>query len=355
MSFLSGRIPRGILGVSVVLLGTFLTACGGGGGGGGAPVIIPPPPKFTALTPVLTSGRAAHTGTLLNDGKVLLAGGFSSTIFPAAALNTAELYDPVANTFTALTSRMRSARTDHAATRLVDGRILLTGGQTNNNNGDGTNTAELFDPATQTFTPVTATMASPRGAHASVLLGTGRVLIMGGYNNSSISLDTAELFDPSTQTFTALASRMAAGRAALDATPLANGMILLTGGSSSRNVFDTAELFDPATQSFTAISATMTAIREGHGSSRLANGSVLVSGGGILGSNPPSALAALNTAELFDPSTQRFSAISDRMSAPRMAHTQTSLSSGSVLLTGGGYLNSGGSFVILNTAETFTP
>ncbi len=185
--------------------------------------------SFTALTPVLTSRRAGHTATLLNDGKVLITGGFSATTLPAPALNTAELYDPATNTFTALTSRMQSARTTHAATRLADGRVLLTGGQ-NNNNGDGTNTAELFDPATQTFTSVTAVMSSPRGGHASVLLGDGSVLVMGGFNNSCTSLDTAEVFDPSTQTFTALTSRMAAGRSELDATLLANGMVLLTGG-----------------------------------------------------------------------------------------------------------------------------
>ena len=227
---------------------------------------------------------------------------------------------------------MQSARTSHAATRLADGRVLLTGGQTNSD-GDGTNTAELFDPATQTFTSVTAVMTSPRGGHASVLLGDGRVLVMGGFNNSCTSLNTAEVFDPSTQTFAALTSRMAASRYELAATLLANGMVLLTGGGSCDNTFDTAELFDPTTQSFTAISATMTALREGHGSSRLTNGSVLVSGGGTDVSN----IVVFNTAELFDPSTQRFSAISERMTATRFGHTQTTLSSGSVLLTGGLY------------------
>jgi len=354
MSFLSDRTLRGILGMSIVLLGTLLSACGGGGGGGGTPVNNPPPPKFTALTPVLTSGRAMHTATLLSDGKVLITGGFSAATVPAPALNTAELYDPAANTFTALTNRIQSARTSHAATRLADGRVLLTGGQTNND-GDGTNTAELFDPANQTFTSVTAVMTSPRGGHASVLLGDGRVLVMGGFNNSCTSLNTAEVFDPTNQSFTALTSMMAAGRSELEATALANGMILLTGGGSCDNTFDTAELFDPTNQSFTAISATMTALRGGHGSGLLANGSVLVSGGGTDGSNPPSTLVVLNTAELFDPSTQRFSAMSDRMTAPRGWHTQTTLSSGSVLLTGGLNFNSSGSLVILDSAETFTP
>ena len=352
MSFLSDRTFRGILGASIALLVTFLPACGGGGGGGGT--TPPTSPKFTALTPVLTSGRAGHTATLLSDGKVLIAGGFSAATIPAPGLDTAELYDPAANTFTALTGKMQSARTSHAATRLADGRVLLTGGQTNND-GDGTNTAELYDPAAQTFTSVTAAMTSPRGGHASALLGNGNVLVMGGFNNSCTSLNTAEVFDPSTQTFTALTSSMAAGRSEISATPLANGMVLVTGGGSCRNSFDTAELFDPTTQSFAAIAATMSTLRGSPGSSRLGNGAVLVSGGGTAGSSPPATLVALNTAELYDPASKTFSVISERMIAQRIKHAQTTLSNGSVLLTGGANVNSSGSLVVLNSAEIFTP
>ncbi len=99
----------------------------------------------------------------------------------------------------------------------------------------------------------------------------------------------------------------------------------------------------------------MTTIRGGHGSSRLTNGSVLVSGGGIDESDPPLTFVVLDTAELFEPSTQRFSAISERMTTPRFWHTQTTLSGGSVLLTGGLNFNSSGSLVILDSAETYTP
>lgn len=329
-----------------------LSGCDGGGKET-PPVDQQASPSFTALTPTLTSKRAAHTATLLNDGKVLITGGFSAAALPAPALDTAELYDPVTNTFTAIADRMRSVRTSHAATRLADGRVLLTGGQTNNN-GDGTATAELFDPATQTFTSVTAAMASPRGGHASVLLNDGKVLVMGGYNNDCASLNSAEVFDPSTQLFTAVASTMATGRSELEAISLANGMVLLTGGGSCDSTFDTAELFDPATQSFTAISATMTALRGGHGAGRLSNGSILVSGGGTTGSSPPSTLVSLDTAELFDPSTQKFSAISKKMTVPRFMHTQTTLSDGTALLTGGVYVNTG-VLVTLDSAELFTP
>lgn len=310
--------------------------------------------RFEPLSSKLTSKRVRHTATLLADGTVLITGGFGSNRFAAPALRTAEIYDPSTDTFTALTASMQSVRTSHAAARLPDGRVLLTGGQTNNN-GDGTDTAEIYDPATRTFTSVSSRMISPRGGHSSVLLSNGTVLVMGGYNNECVPLDTAEIFNPATQNFTALTSRMAQGREGADATVLEDGMVLVTGGGSSDNAFDTAEAFDPVTQTFTTLSATMTVPREGHAASRLADGSVLVSGGGTAGSDPPSTLVVRGTAELYDPSTQRFVAIPDRMTTARFFHRQTTLSDGSVLLTGGGKLKAYGSFLVLNTAERYVP
>ncbi len=321
--------------------------------GGGTPATTPPSSSFAAITPVLTSPRAGHTATLLQDGKVLIAGGFS-TISPGLALSTAELYDPAANTFTAVAGAMRMPRTSHKATILGDGRVLLTGGQTDNNHGNGSNTSEIFDPTTQTFSSVTATMTTPRGGHSATLLSDGRVLLFGGFNNSSVALNTAELFDPSTQTFAALANKMTLGRSELTATLLPNGRVLLSGGSSSNTDFNTAETFDPSTQGFTAIAATMMAVRSGHGASPLANGSPLITGGAI-GAAPPSSGTILDTAEAFNPATQTFSAIGARMTSPRFFHSQTTLANGSILLTGGVNFNSSGSFIVLNSAELFTP
>ena len=309
---------------------------------------------FTTLTPTLTTGRVTHTATLLASGQVLITGGFSSAVFPSPALNTAELYDPATNAFTTLAGTMRSGRTNHTATRLPNGRVLLTGGQ-DNNNGDGLNSAELYDPTTQTFTAVAATMRSPRGGHGAALLPDGKVLLAGGFNNSSVALNSAELFDPATQAFTALASTMASRRSDFRAIALPDGKVLLAGGDNSGIVFNSAELYDPATQGFTAIAATMGSPREAHAMSLLPNGLVLITGGGTLGSAPPANTVVLDTAELYDPGTRTFTAVAVRMTSPRIGHTQTLLASGAVLITGGGSVTSGSSLVVLGSAEVYGP
>ena len=121
--------------------------------------------RFRAITPTMTIVRAFHAAALLPDGQVLITGGTASAVSGTSSLNTAELYDPTANTFTALPATMQQVRDNHTATTLKNGQVLLTGGQ-DNINGDGHNTAELYDPVTKTFTAIAATMTTPRGGHS---------------------------------------------------------------------------------------------------------------------------------------------------------------------------------------------
>ena len=130
---------------------------------------------------------------------------------------------------------------------------------------------------------------------------------------------------------------------------------LTKGGDNSGIVFNSAELYDPATQGFTAIAATMGSPREAHAMSLLPNGLVLITGGGTLGSAPPANTVVLDTAELYDPGTRTFTAVAVRMTSPRIGHTQTLLASGAVLITGGGSVTSGSSLVVLGSAEVYGP
>lgn len=91
------------------------------------------------------SPRAAHSATALQDGRVLLAGGFSRDESSPA---DAEIYDPASGTFT-LTGPMQTPRYSHAATRLADGRVLLTGGY--DAGAAYLQIAEIFDPASDSF------------------------------------------------------------------------------------------------------------------------------------------------------------------------------------------------------------
>src|SRR5579863_7332730 len=301
---------------------------------------------FTALT-TMTSARQFHTATLLPNGEVLLTGGWNGS----RVLNTAELYDPVANTFTALSAMMTTARAYHTATLLPNGKVLLTGGW--NGSGSILNTAEVYEalpPSANTFTALSATMTSARAADTATLLPNGQVLITGGDNRfpgTGTTSDTAELYDPVANTFTALSATMTTAREGHRATLLPNGQVLVTGGfNNGSSALNTAELYDPVANTFTALTATMTSARQFHMAALLPNGQVLLTGG-TDGSG-----TVVNTAELYDPVAQTFTALTATTGTPitmtsaRQGHTATLLPNGQVLLTGG----TDGSGTVLNTA-----
>jgi hypothetical protein len=201
---------------------------------------------FTPVTGTMTSTRIGHTATLLPSGQVLLTGGFLD--ISRVALDSAELYDAATQSFTAISARMTSLRNQHTATLLPGGQVLIAGGS-NVGNGDGLDTAELYDPATQTFTALTARMMSPRGGHKATLLADGQVLLTGGFFDSSVHLNTAELYNPATQLFGPLAATLTTPRASHTATLLPDGAVLLTGGGTGSNgtlvALHSAELYGP--------------------------------------------------------------------------------------------------------------
>src|SRR5918996_3938005 len=118
----------------------------------------------------MTTRRAAHTATLLQNGKVLVAGGFAG----GSSFSTVELFDPATKSVTT-TSNMSVARAGHTATLLSNGKVLIAGGY----NGSYVASAELYDPATNSFTPASA-MTTARSGHVATLLPNGKVLLAGG-------------------------------------------------------------------------------------------------------------------------------------------------------------------------------
>lgn len=300
-----------------------------------------------------TMPRGLHTATLLPSGLVLITGGIIGAT--VTATDTAELYDPAANTFTALANTMSSPRNQHTATLLPNGKVLIAGGS-NNREGDGMDTAELYDPATQTFTPIAAKMAHRRGGHTATLLNSGpnsgMVLLASGFYDGTPDA-SAELYDPAGNSFAAITATMTTGREAYAATLLANGKVLLTGGSTTGAPFASAEIYDPIANTFTALSATMTTARGVHTATLQSDGQVLITGG-VNQAYSPTNIAPLTSAELYDPVANTFTASPFTLGTARGGHTATLLPSGKLLFIGG-VTGNGGPYSVLNTVEAYGP
>jgi hypothetical protein len=187
----------------------------------------------------MATERRGHTATRLSDGRVLIAGGESSS----GVLNQTELYDPAADTFSAA-ANMSSARADHTATLLSDGRVLIAGGR---NAVGAVASTEIFNPATGTFTSG-PNMSVARAGHTATLFADGRILFAGGDGSGS-----AEILDASLGSSSAIAAPMNDPRSMHSAALLQDGRVLIVGGRDASNDLSSGEIFDPSSSSFTGI------------------------------------------------------------------------------------------------------
>ena len=248
---------------------------------------------FTATGNMITA-RDGHTATLLNSGKVLIAGGLTENGGSSTAIATAEIYDPATGTFAA-TGSMTTARVYHTATLLSNGEVLIAGG---NSGGVTLASAELYDPTAGTYT-ATGSMRFAEAEQTATLLKSGNVLVAGGLDQSQSS-PGSELYNFVTGTLTLDNNPMDNPRYSHTATLLNNGKVLVAGGwdvtslPDVRNALATADLYDPATGIFTA-TGNMSSARYLHTATLLSNGMVLVAGGS------PNQSSALASADLFEP------------------------------------------------------
>ena len=275
------------------------------------------------VTGNLTTARTSHTATLLSNGMVLIAGGNDGY----DSLKSAELYNPATGAFTA-TGNLIAARDTHTATLLNNGQVVLVGGfSLLSGITRYLSSGELYNPATGTFT-ATGSLHTARGGHTAILLNTGKVLVAGGNNRSSLS--SAELYNPGTGTFTTTGNLITA-RDTHTATLLNNGQVVLVGGFNVSNgtttYLSSGELYNPATGTFTATGSLSTA-RASHTATLLKNGTALVAGGFDSGG------AASKSAELYNPTTGTFTKTGN-LNVARANHTATLLTNGMVILASG--------------------
>ena len=278
--------------------------------------------------------RRGHTATLLKGGKVLIVGGGDGT---------AELFDPTSGTF-ALTGPPVTGRLGATATLLADGKVLIAGGLGVTAGPDGflirLNSAEIFDPAAGTFT-ATGSMIQARRLHTATLLEDGRVLVAGGYFDTICSTASAELFDPATGTFSSTGF-MLTERVNHTATLLKSGEVLMAGGSNgcAPDAADDppwdplfVELFEPEPGNFLA-GSDMSTTRIGHAAVRLMDGKVLMLGGILAVQNIHELLPNPSYAEEYDSATHTISPVAG-LTISQAKYTATLLTSGKVLIAGG--------------------
>ncbi len=329
-----------------------------GGTSSGAAELYDPGTNSWMPAGTLATPRRGHTATLLGNGKVLVAGGASTSgSNSGSSLATAELYDPGTNAWSAAAS-MSAAREGATATLLGTGKLLVAGGY-DIDLWDNVVGAELYNATTNTWSSA-GTMASGRMGHTATKLGSGKTLVAGGWALTSdgvfVLVPGTEVYDPATNVWSA-AGTLATPRSAHTATILPTGRVLVAGGGAGGTPLATAELYDPGTNSWSA-AASMGTPRHLPTATLLPSGKVLLAGGYIGGSTGSDITAS---AELYDAATNPWSAAAS-MGTPRYSHAAARLDSGKVLVAGGytpctnpDPMTCANLAVLTATAETYEP
>lgn len=270
--------------------------------------------------------RAAHSATLLRDGRVLLAGGCHAQGCEEGISGDALLFDPGSKTFKR-TGALVQPRVGHRAIRLRGGAVLLLGGWTANG---ATALVERYDPATGTFSRH-GRLLQARDGFSATPLADGNILVAGGYSGAMQRLSSAEVYDPRTGKSKAVGD-LATPRMSHTATRLADGRVLIAGGSSARGeLLDRLELFDPATGRFETAGRLRKA-RHKHAAIRIGADVLIVGGAGV-----DESVQQFNDSERWHPGVARTT------TGPTMASGRykfldavVRLRDGRVLVAGGG-------------------
>jgi hypothetical protein len=308
-----------------------------------AEIFDPATGQSTALPPLSEPRDDSERSVLLKDGRVLIVSGGETRLV--------EIFEPTTRLFD-LAGLMLHVRGGPTATVIPDGRVLIAGGFTAFGPTDPeppvTESAELFDPVSGKSQP-TGSLSMARYRHSAVTLPDGRIALLGGYGVDGQVLSSVEIYDPRTGIFTP-GGELAEARADMTAHLLPDGRVLVVGGlytNSGGQVVGarrSVEVYDPAAGR-SAVTDTLPGARWFHAAAELLDGRVLIAGGVDFSSNPPS---PLGTAFVVDPTTGRTSPM-DPMTAARGEPTAVALPDGRVLIIGGRNPSS------LDSVEAYVP
>lgn len=295
-------------------------------------------------TEFFTSGeindtRSFHTATVLNDGDLLLTGGWHANM-------SAELYDHQEKRSQKI-SNMKFPRVEHRALKLNSGNVLITGGWKGRNQfwtgRDSQATAEIFDAKKKVFLGI-GSMRVPRAGHSMTMLNDGRVLIVGGFkvdqDSKGQGISSAEIYDPKFNRFQKISSRLRFGRGHHTATRLKDGRVLIVGGFSRDNTAtNTLEIYDPQRNAFSVVKTLLTEKRAYHEAVLLPDGKVFIVGGET--AHVPSrnitdeCKTCTRTAEIYDPYAKISTKTSAQMNAPRSQFSATLTNDNRIIIIGG--------------------
>jgi hypothetical protein len=299
----------------------------------------------------MSEPRAGQTATLLPNGQVLVAGGYNGFVANVGgshtSLDLAELFNANTDTWTKA-APMRVARSSQTATPLPDGHVLVIGGWEAPSNGNAGSTAEAYDPASNTWSPI-APPTELQDVESTTSLPSGWVFLTGLFGPQTYgAVPGAALYDPVSNTWERTAAPKHPREGAKPVL-LANGNVLAIGGSTYEDrfppvqtiytVLPTVEEYDPNTNEWTEVAA-MNQVRSQETATLMGNGNVLVTGGVNQINYGPPADSAVSSAEMYNLATNSWTALAP-MALARERHTATLLPGGDVLVAGGGDCGSG--------------
>jgi hypothetical protein len=323
-----GAIPRADHAAALLEDGRVLLAGGFfGAGWEGRTELWDPASRRFDLAGELDIPHAEATTLLDAKGRVLVTGGLDAIGELGSAL--VHSFDPTTGSWTRLHD-LAEERHLHTATLLPNGSILLAGGSFLGRRPGTVATEEIYDPGGERpRAPAGGGMLFPRYGHTATRLPDGKVLFAGGRHAFDDRIvPAAELFDPDTETF-APAGNMAEGRVLHVAAPLPDGRVLLAGGdTSTRYSTQTAEIYDPSDRTFTPTGSLLRG-RAFHVAVALSSGEVLVAGGMAESGELPAEI------EVYSPDAGRFAPSPSSLPSGRTGLALVRLPDGSVLVHGG--------------------
>jgi N-acetylneuraminic acid mutarotase len=280
-----------------------------------------------AAVPSMSTTRTGPTSVLLPNGKAFVAGGMAEGGGCVHEQSSAEIYDPVANTWTVSNAVSSEPHTYGYLVLLSTGKALLGGGLFCNTESANT---ELYDPVADKFSPAAPMPSS--GQPVTVLLPppSNKLIVFGAWDPTGpTAYPTVQTYDPTTDMWS-LDAPMLLTRSGHTATLLPDGRILVAGGASDTTaIVNECELYDPVADKW-SLAAPMATAREFHAATLLDDGTVLVVGGA------PSfaGTATLASTEIYHPATDTWTP-GPSLPLSVSPNAATLLNDGTVLVAGG--------------------